>query len=74
MGPVMAKVAAEAGLADIRFVKYDAKARLAVALRELLPTFPPAIVVSSMGTYADVFLEVAGPHALAEVCALKGLV
>ncbi len=74
MAPVLEKVAKEAGVADCRFIKYDAKARIAVELRTLLATFPSHVVVSSMGTYADVFLEVAGPGSLAEICALKGLV
>lgn len=74
LAPVLDKVAKEAGVADPRFIKFDAKARIAVELRTLLSGFPPHIVVSSMGTYADVFLEVAGPGALNEICALKGLV
>jgi hypothetical protein len=72
VAPVAAKVADEAGVADARFVKYEAKPRLATHLRHELDKFPPVIIVSSMHTYADVFLEVAVPHARKYVRALRG--
>jgi hypothetical protein len=72
VAPIAAKVAEEAGLADARFVKYESKPRLVEELRAALASFPTTIVVQSTHTHADVFLEVAVPHARKYVRAMRG--
>ncbi len=74
VAPIAEAVALECGVADIRHVKYEAKARLSVAIKAKLHTFPPVIVVSSMANFADTFLEVLVPKAKVVVGALKGIV
>jgi hypothetical protein len=73
VGPLAVKVADDSGVADLRFLKYgEGKARLAVLIREALPTFPSKIHVTSMATFADTFMEIAVDHASAYIRATRG--
>jgi CRISPR/Cas system-associated exonuclease Cas4 (RecB family) len=74
IAPILAQAAEENGVADIRFVKYEAKPRLAQALKAAIDSFPREIVVSSMATHADTFLEVVAPKAKLIVAAIKGMI
>jgi hypothetical protein len=65
MGPVALAAATltDPPTPDVRFIKYEAKAHVAAALRLALDTVPPLVSASSGSSWLDVFMEVCAPYA-----------
>lgn len=63
LAPICEIVAEDKGVADWRLIQYTAKGDLAAAIRKVISTCPPIVLVSKFSPAADVFLESVIPHA-----------
>ncbi len=74
IAPMLEEVCKENSISDIRFIKYDSKARLSQVIKAHAHELPADILVSSMATHAETFLEAIVPRAKSVTAALKGTV